>query len=64
MLWYQFGPFRAYFEAGRTDELIALTDATIATVGNIEETYYWKGKGLQAKETWKAPGKTTAAPLI
>ena len=49
MLWYQFGPFRAYYEAGRIDELIALADATIATVGNIEETYYWKGKGLQAK---------------
>lgn len=49
MLWYQFGPFRAYYEAGRIDELIALADATIATVGNIEETYYWKGKGLQAR---------------
>ena len=49
MLWYQFSPFQAYFEAGRIDELIALADATIATVGNIEETYYWKGKGLQAR---------------
>jgi tetratricopeptide (TPR) repeat protein len=49
MLWYQFGPFRAYYEAGRIDELIALADATIATVGNVEETFYWKGKGLQAK---------------
>jgi tetratricopeptide (TPR) repeat protein len=49
MLWYQFGPFQAYFESGRYDELIALADATIATAGNIEETFYWKGKGLQAK---------------
>jgi tetratricopeptide (TPR) repeat protein len=49
MLWYQFGPFRAYHEAGRFDELIALADATIATAGNIEETHYWKGKALQAK---------------
>ena len=49
MLWYQFSPFQAYFEAGRTDELIALADATIATVGNIEETYYWKGRGMQAR---------------
>jgi tetratricopeptide (TPR) repeat protein len=49
MLWYQFSPFQAYYEAGRTEELIALADATIATVGNIEETYYWKGKGLQAR---------------
>lgn len=49
MLWYQFGPFEAYFESGRYDELIALADATIATAGNIEETFFWKGKGLQAK---------------
>jgi hypothetical protein len=49
MLWYQFGPFRAYYEAGRYDELIALADATIATAGNVEETYYWKGLGLAAQ---------------
>ena len=55
MLWYQFSPFHAYFEAGRTDELIALADATIATAGNIEETYYWKGKGLQAKGDAEPP---------
>ena len=41
-------PFRAYFDAGRYDELVAVADATIATAGNIEETFYWKGKGLQA----------------
>jgi tetratricopeptide (TPR) repeat protein len=49
MLWYQFGPFRAYYEAGRYEELIALADATIATSGNIEETFYWKGLGLAAQ---------------
>jgi tetratricopeptide (TPR) repeat protein len=49
MLWYQFGPFRAYYEAGRYEELIALADATIATAGNVEETYYWKGLGLAAQ---------------
>jgi tetratricopeptide (TPR) repeat protein len=49
MLWYQFGPFRAYYEAGRYQELIALADATIATAGNIEEVYYWKGVGLAAQ---------------
>ena len=48
MLWYQFAPFRAYYDAGRYDELVALADATIATAGNIEETFYWKGQGLQA----------------
>ena len=31
MLWYQFGPFRAYYETGRYDEVIALADATLRT---------------------------------
>lgn len=48
MLWYQFGPFRAYYETGQHEALIALADATIRTAGNIEETYYWKGLGLAA----------------
>jgi tetratricopeptide (TPR) repeat protein len=48
MLWYQFEPFHAYYEAGRYDELLALADSVIATAGNIEETYYWRGKALQA----------------
>jgi tetratricopeptide (TPR) repeat protein len=49
MLWYQFGPFRAYYETGRYQELTALAEATIATDGEIEETYYWKGMGLAAQ---------------
>lgn len=48
MLWYQFAPFRAYYEAGRYAELLALADSVIATAGNIEETFYWRGKALQA----------------
>jgi tetratricopeptide (TPR) repeat protein len=48
MLWYQFEPFQAYYEAGRHAELLALADSVIATAGNIEETYYWRGRALQA----------------
>jgi tetratricopeptide (TPR) repeat protein len=48
MLWYQFEPFQAYYEAGRHTELLALADSVIATAGNIEETFYWRGKALQA----------------
>ena len=55
MLWYQFGPFEAYYQTGRYEELIALADATIRTAGNIEETYYWKGMALAAQ------GRTGAA---
>jgi tetratricopeptide (TPR) repeat protein len=48
MLWYQFEPFQAYYEAGRHAELLALADSVIATAGNIEETFYWRGRALQA----------------
>lgn len=58
MLWYQFGPFRAYYETLRYQELIALADATIATAGDIEEVYYWKGLGLAAQ------GDTTGARQV
>lgn len=43
MLWYQFGPFRAYYEVGRLQEVIYLADATIKTAQHDEELFYWKG---------------------
>lgn len=48
MLWYQFGPFQAYYETGRYQELISLAEATIAAGGEVEEIYLWKGKALAA----------------
>lgn len=48
MLWYQFGPFEAYYQAGRYEELIALARATIATTDHVEEVHYWLGMGLWA----------------
>jgi tetratricopeptide (TPR) repeat protein len=48
MLWYQFGPFEAYFETGRYDEVIALADDTLKSADNIEELHYWKGLAYQA----------------
>lgn len=48
MLWYQFGPFQVYYETGRHQELISLADSTIASGGEIEEIYFWKGKALAA----------------
>jgi len=60
MLWYQFGPFRAYYMTGDYEQLAALADATIATQGEIEEVYYWKGMGLAgqgrfdgARQAWQ-----------
>jgi tetratricopeptide (TPR) repeat protein len=49
MLWYQFWPYKAYYEVGRFDDMIALADATIATTLEIEESFYYKGMALQAQ---------------
>ncbi len=48
MLWYQFGPFEAYYGVGRHQEVINLADATLKTAINDEELYYWKGLAQQA----------------
>lgn len=46
MLWYQFGPFEAYYHAGRHEELISLARATLDVTQHIEEVHYWLGMGL------------------
>lgn len=50
MLWYQFGPFEAYYYAGRHEELIALARATLEVTEHVEEVHYWLGLGLQATD--------------
>lgn len=47
MLWYQFGPYEAYYQTGRYQELVALTDATLKPTGDLEESYYYKGLALE-----------------
>jgi tetratricopeptide (TPR) repeat protein len=49
MLWYQFGPYQAYYATGRYEEVIALADTTLAVVGNLEESYYWRGLARAAR---------------
>ena len=47
MLWYQFGPFVAYTEMGRYQEVIDLGQATLTSAaGGIEEIHYWRGRAL------------------
>jgi tetratricopeptide (TPR) repeat protein len=60
MLWYQFGPFRAYYETARFKEVAALADATLKTTNNLEEVWYWRGMGLKgmddvagARQSWQ-----------
>ncbi len=48
MLWYQFGPYQAYYEVGRYEDVILLADTTLMDRPYFEESYYYKGLALQA----------------
>ncbi len=45
MLWYQTGPYFAYYYTGRYYDVINLSDTTIENASEpaIEESYYWRG---------------------
>ena len=45
MLWYQTGPYFAYYYSGRYQDVIDLANITFDTVGDdvLEETWYWRG---------------------
>jgi tetratricopeptide (TPR) repeat protein len=48
MLWYQFGPYEAYYHAGRYDDVITLADVTLLDRPYFEESYFYKGLALDA----------------
>jgi tetratricopeptide (TPR) repeat protein len=48
MLWYQFGPYAAYYAVGRYEDVITLADETLRVTRNLEESYYWRGRAWQA----------------
>ncbi|MEO8609785.1 MAG: tetratricopeptide repeat protein [Chloroflexota bacterium] len=42
---YQFGPFEAYYNVKRYDDVMALVTSNLNNGGEyVEETYYWEGK--------------------
>lgn len=43
MLWYQFGPYEAYYETGRYEDVIVLADVTMGDRPYYEESFYFKG---------------------
>jgi len=49
-LWYQDGPYRAYYFSGRYPDVIRMADATLSAAGApiLEESFYWRGKARQA----------------
>jgi tetratricopeptide (TPR) repeat protein len=48
MIWYQFGPYEAYYAVGRYKDVITLADHTLRIADNLEESYYWRGKARVA----------------
>jgi hypothetical protein len=43
MLFYQFGPYRAYFNMGRYQDVIDLANATLGARPDLEESFFWRG---------------------
>ncbi|HEU0296631.1 MAG TPA: C39 family peptidase [Anaerolineales bacterium] len=45
LLWYQDGPYVAYYQTGRYQDVINLAHTTLVNVDKavLEETYYWRG---------------------
>jgi hypothetical protein len=43
MLFYQFGPYRAYFNQARYQDVIELSSYTLDYRPDLEESYFWRG---------------------
>jgi hypothetical protein len=41
-LWYQFGPYEAYFKIGRYTDVIALAASVLDVTPYVEEAHYWQ----------------------
>ena len=50
LLWYQTGPYKAYFYTGRYADVINLATQTLANMSEpvLEESYYWRGLAWEA----------------
>ncbi len=48
MLWYQHGPYEAFYQTGDYQQVLKLTNRSLKSVGDLEESYYWRGRALAA----------------
>lgn len=44
MMWYQFMPYEAWFQASRLDDVVSLAQSTITGARYVEESYYYLGR--------------------
>lgn len=73
MLWYQFGPYEAYYQVGRYEDVILLADVTLKDRPYFEESFYYKGLALAAlgeidaarqNFTWAAEFNPNYSPAV
>lgn len=48
MLWYQFGPYEAYFGAREYGTLVQLATQTLSVTNGLEESHLWRGRAYLA----------------
>jgi tetratricopeptide (TPR) repeat protein len=50
LMWYQDGPYAAYYHAGRYQDVVNLAYTTLINIDKpvLEETYYWRGVAKEA----------------
>lgn len=48
MLWYQFGPYEAYYRTGRYEDIVLLADTTLQDRPYLEESFYYLGLAQSA----------------
>lgn len=48
MLWYQFGPYKAYYQVGRYQDVLDLTNLTLDRRPYFEESFYYRGLAHEA----------------
>lgn len=48
-LWYQYGPFEAYLQVGRNEDVITLARAVLDSTPGVEEVYYYAALAYRAQ---------------
>ncbi|MCY3832150.1 MAG: C39 family peptidase [Chloroflexi bacterium] len=64
MHWYQYGPFEAYFQLGRYDDVLSLVRINQNNARELEETYYWQGRVQEARGDRQAAAASFRRALV
>jgi tetratricopeptide (TPR) repeat protein len=49
LMWYMFGPYEAYYNVGRYDDVVTLAANTESTTPYVEEIMFWRGMVYAAR---------------